>query len=96
MGDQTISLSFDASGSSSNYEDLEFVLISGQNVPIVQELKNVRKQGDKVVFDAEFLQQTDLLFGLTLGAVVEKGGVLASVDDVADAAVFGPALIEVA
>ena len=102
LGDQTISLSFDASGykgssGSSNYEDLAFVLISGQNVPIVQELKNVRKQGDKVVFDAEFLQQTDLLFGLTLGAVVEKkGAVLASVGDVAGAAVFGPALIEVA
>ena len=102
LGDQTISLSFDASdykgdNSSSNYEDLAFVLISGQNVPIVQELKNVRKQGDKVVFDAEFLQQTDLLFGLTLGAVVEKkGAVLASVDDVAGVALFGPALIEVA
>lgn len=101
LGDQTISLSFDASGykggDSSNYEDLAFVLISGQNVPIVQDLKNVRKQGDKVVFDAEFLQQTDLLFGLTIGAVVEKkGGVLASVGDVAGAAVFGPALIEVA
>ena len=102
LGDQTIGLSFDASdykgdNSSSNYEDLAFVLISGQNVPIVQELKNVRKQGDKVVFDAEFLQQTDLLFGLTLGAVVEKkGAVLASVGDVAGAALFGPALIEVA
>lgn len=97
LGDQTISLSFDASGYSGSYEDLAFVLISGQNVPIVQELKNVRKQGDKVVFDAEFLQQTDLLFGLTLGAVVEKkGAVLASVGDVAGAALFGPALIEVA
>ncbi|KAH0293692.1 hypothetical protein KCU62_g914, partial [Aureobasidium sp. EXF-3399] len=98
LGDQTISLSFDASGykGGNNYEDLEFVLISGQNVPIVQDLKNVKREGDKVTFDAEFLQQTDLLFGLTLGAVVEKGGALASVDDVAGAAVFGPALIEVA
>jgi hypothetical protein len=96
LGDQTISLSFDISSYHGEYTDLEFVLISGQNVPIVQELKNVRKEGGKVTFDAEFLQQTDLLFGLTLGAVVEKGKGLASVDDVADAAVFGPALIEVA
>ena len=49
-----------------------------------------------VTFDADFLQQTNLLFGLTLGAVVRKGGPLATVNQVADAAVFGPALIEVA
>jgi hypothetical protein len=96
LGDQTISLSFDLTDSHTNYEDLEFVLISGQNAPIVQDLKNVKKNGSKVTFDAEFLQQTDLLFGLTIGAVVEKGKALASVDDVANAAVFGPALIEVA
>ncbi|KAI4751808.1 hypothetical protein E4T52_05542 [Aureobasidium sp. EXF-3400] len=96
LGDQTISLSFDISKYSGSYEDLEFVLISGQNVPIVQDLKNVKKDGNKITFDAEFLQQTDLLFGLTIGAVVQKGMPLASVDDVANAAVFGPALIEVA
>jgi hypothetical protein len=97
LGDQTISLSFDISNYHGNsYEDLEFVLISGQNAPIVQDLKNVKKQGNKITFDAEFLQQTDLLFGLTIGAVVEKGKALNSVDDVANAAVFGPALIEVA
>ena len=96
LGDQTISLSFDISSYKGSYDDLEFVLISGQNVPIVQDLKNVKKDGNKITFDADFLQQTDLLFGLTLGAVVKKGGALASVDDVANAAVFGPALIEVA
>jgi hypothetical protein len=96
LGDQIISLSFDISSYHGDYTNLEFVLISGQNVPIVQELKNVKKEGNKITFDAEFLQQTDLLFGLTLGAVVEKGKALATVDNVADAAVFGPALIEVA
>lgn len=96
LGDQTISLSFDISSYKGSYEDLEFVLISGQNVPIVQDLKNVKKDGNKITFDAEFLQQTDLLFGLTIGAVVQKGMPLVSVDDVANAAVFGPALIEVA
>jgi hypothetical protein len=100
LGDQVISLSFDVSKSSGGggdeIDDFEFVLISGQNVPIVQELKNVRRQGDKVIFDVEFLQQTDLLFGLTVGAVVRKGEGLLNVDQVAKATVFGPALIEVA
>ncbi|KAI5199604.1 hypothetical protein E4T39_06185 [Aureobasidium subglaciale] len=96
LGDQTIRLSFDISSYHGSSEDLQFVLISGQNVPIVQDLKNVKQDGDKVTFDAEFLQQTDLLFGLTIGAVVKKGGELATVNQVADAAVFGPALIEVA
>jgi hypothetical protein len=96
LGDQIVSLSFDASSYHGDYTDLQFVLISGQNVPIVQDLKNVKKEGNKITFDAEFLQQTDLLFGLTIGAVVKKGGALTTVDQVADAAVFGPALIEVA
>ncbi|KAG9739730.1 hypothetical protein KCU73_g9402, partial [Aureobasidium melanogenum] len=96
LGDQTISLSFDISNFHGTPEDLEFVLISGQNVPIVQELRNVKQDGKKVTFDADFLQQTDLLFGLTIGAVVRKGQPLANADQVADAAVFGPALIEVA
>ncbi|KAI5252180.1 hypothetical protein E4T42_03580 [Aureobasidium subglaciale] len=96
LGDQTITLSFDISDFHGTTEDLAFVLISGQNVPIVQDLKNVKQEGNKVTFDADFLQQTDLLFGLTIGAVVRKGGDLATVDQVADAAIFGPALIEVA
>ena len=71
LGEQTITLSFDGSKYNGNsYEDLAFVLVSGQNVPIVQDLKNVRKEGDKVTFDAEFLQQIDLLFGLTVWAFV--------------------------
>ncbi|KAH0371422.1 hypothetical protein KCU65_g1972, partial [Aureobasidium melanogenum] len=96
LGDQTITLSFDISNYHGTSEDLEFVLINGQNVPIVQELKNVKQDGKKVTFDADFLQQTDRLFGLTIGAVVRKGEALATVEQVADAAVFGPALIEVA
>lgn len=96
LGDQTITLSFDISSFHGTTEDLEFVLINGQNVPIVQELKNVKQDGEKITFDAEFLQQTDLLFGLTIGAVVRKGELLATVEQVANAAVFGPALIEVA
>ncbi|KAI4717383.1 hypothetical protein E4T48_06402 [Aureobasidium sp. EXF-10727] len=96
LGDQVISLSFDISGYHGQPQDLEFVLINGQNVPIVQELKNVRQQGNKVTFDAQFLQKTDLLFGLSVGAVVRKGEALATVGEVIDATVFGPALIEVA
>ncbi|KAK6004392.1 hypothetical protein QM012_008254 [Aureobasidium pullulans] len=96
LGDQTITLSFDISNYHGTAEDLEFVLINGQNVPIVQELKNVKHDGKMVTFDADFLQQTDLLFGLTIGAVVRKGQPLTTVDQVAEAAVFGPALIEVA
>lgn len=76
--------------------DLSLVLINGQNLPIVEKLNNVKKVDHGIVqFDAPFLFETDLLFGLTIAVVTNTSKGLTDVDKVADATVFGPALIEV-
>ncbi|KAF2091240.1 putative sexual development protein [Saccharata proteae CBS 121410] len=86
----------DSTVTSTDMGDLSLVLINGQNVPIVEQPKNVKQMGDGVVqFDADFLFQTDLLFGLTIAVLTDTKDGLTDVDKVADATVFGPALIEV-
>ena len=75
-------------------DGLRLVLVNGQNKPVVSELENVQIQDDRVTFQAPFNFEDDLLFGLTIAAVV-KGDSFANITDVENATVFGPALIEV-
>ncbi|EOD50000.1 putative sexual development protein [Neofusicoccum parvum UCRNP2] len=77
-------------------DDLSLVLINGQNLPIIEKLQNVKKMDHGVIqFDAAFPFDTDLLFGLTIAVVTNTDKGLTDVDKVADATIFGPALIEV-
>ncbi|KAF4308160.1 hypothetical protein GTA08_BOTSDO03713 [Botryosphaeria dothidea] len=77
-------------------KDLSLVLINGQNLPIIEKLQNVKKLDHGVIqFDAAFPFDTNLLFGLTIAVVTNTDKGLTDVDKVADATVFGPALIEV-
>ncbi|KAH7036316.1 hypothetical protein B0J12DRAFT_581914 [Macrophomina phaseolina] len=77
-------------------DDLSLVLINGQNLPIIEKLQNVKKlNGGVIQFDAEFPFDSNLLFGLTIAVVTNTDKGLTDVDKVADATVFGPALIEV-
>lgn len=97
--DQYLTYSFSVESSSNgthNYtstEELSLVLISGQNKPIVEDLENVKIENGVVTFDAPFNVVENLLFGLTIAAVT-VGDDFTSVDEVADATIFGPALIE--
>jgi hypothetical protein len=97
--DTTLSFSFDVSDSKysqwSSGQDLSLVLINQQNVPIVQKITvaGPPKNG-KVSFTANFPFSENLLFGLTIG-VLAKGDTFANIVAVANATVFGPALIEV-
>ncbi|KAL1638847.1 hypothetical protein SLS58_008552 [Diplodia intermedia] len=76
--------------------DLSLVLINGQNLPIIEKLMNIKKMDHGVIqFDAAFPFDTNLLFGLTIAVVTNTDKGLTDVDKVADATVFGPALIEV-
>ncbi|OJD31297.1 sexual development protein [Diplodia corticola] len=77
-------------------DGLSLVLINGQNLPIIEKLQNVKKMDHDVIqFDAAFPFDTNLLFGLTIAVVTNTDQGLTDVDKVADATVFGPALIEV-
>jgi len=83
----------------SSFSDLQIVYVSGQNLPVVEPVTNVRSMGNGVwEFDAFFPQQTDIMQGLTIAALTPEAitfNSTSTVDDVAKAALFGPGLIEI-
>jgi hypothetical protein len=108
--DQNLQFSFDVdslndskglnntSGITANYNwasQARLVYINGQNVPIVEPLQNVQISGSTVTFEAAFPFTEDLLYGLTIAAVTVGPTTFATAQDVANAAVFAPALIEI-
>lgn len=96
--DQSLQFSFKPSGNYSQYtstQGLSLIFINQQNVPVVAEIGQVETSKDgTITFSAEFPFDKFKMHGLTI-AVVTKGSSFASVDEVAKATVFGPALIEV-
>lgn len=97
--DQYLTYSFSIEGPTNgthtytSTDELSLFLISGQNKPIVEDLENVKNENGVVTFDAPFNVVENLLFGLTIAAVT-VGDDFTSVDEVAAATIFGPALIE--
>nr|OQO20947.1 hypothetical protein B0A51_11459 [Rachicladosporium sp. CCFEE 5018] len=80
---------------SGNPDDLSLVYINQQTLPIVLPLKMPQQNGNTLSFEADF--PGDFPFhmnGLTI-AVVARGKDFKSVNDVAAATLFGPALIEI-
>jgi hypothetical protein len=72
------------------------VLINGQNAPITEKIRNVKKISDTVFqFDADFPQASQIMDGLTIAALVRDTEDFATADDVAKKAVFAPAFLEV-
>jgi hypothetical protein len=96
--DQSLQFSFSASGKYTQYtstEGLSLVLINQQNVPVVEPITQAQVGKDgTVTFSANFPFNENKMHGLTI-AVVAQGSSFATIDDVAKATVFGPALIEV-
>lgn len=78
-----------------DWSQLVVVYINQQNTPKTAPLQNVQIAGSVVTFQANFPFEEDLLFGLTIAAVVQGAGPFASAKAVADATLFGPGLIEV-
>ena len=82
-----------------SFSDLEVAYISGQNLPVVEPVTNVKSIGNGIwEFDAFFPQETDVMHGLTIAALIPKATTFNStstVDDVANVALFGPGLIEI-
>jgi len=100
-GDQTLTFTAVQAPSYqiSNFTDLQLVYVSGQLLPIVEPITNVKSMGNGTYqFDALFPQATDIMHGLTIAALTPSSvtfNVTSTVDDVANAALFGPALIEI-
>jgi len=92
--DTTAQFSFTLTDST-DPNSLSLVYINQQNVPVVEKLQNVKVDGKVVTFDALFPGATNEMNGLTIAAVVKGSGPFADVDAVANAALFGPGLIEI-
>lgn len=78
-----------------DWASLALVFINGQNEPVEKQLQNVSVEGDNVVFEAAFPFDEFLMHGLTLAAVTKGAGPFVAAPDVAQAAIFGPGLIEI-
>lgn len=97
--DQSIQFSFSATGAYSqytNYQGLSLVFINQQNTPVVAQITSASVDSHgTVTFSAQFPFTENLMFGLTIAAVVEGQGPFANAAAVAAATKFGPGLIEV-
>ena len=83
---------------SSKLSGMYIAYISGQTVPVVEPIKNVKTANNMTTFSAAFPFQSATGYfsnGLTIAAVVMGMGPFANVSAVADAAVYGPGLIEI-
>lgn len=96
--DQQLSFSFrngNNSGGSSGTQGLNLVYINQQNLPVVQPLQSVATSGDTTTFAADFPYTANMMNGLTIAVLVQGAGPFASADAVANATVYGPAIIEI-
>jgi hypothetical protein len=78
-----------------DYTQLSVVYINQQNTPLVEPIQNPKVSGTVVSFNAAFPFQSKLLDGLTIAAITLGSGPFANAGAVANATLFGPALIEV-
>ncbi|KAI7472619.1 hypothetical protein KC351_g11562 [Hortaea werneckii] len=69
--------------------------INQQNAPFSVPLMNEKYDANQVTFTASFPGQSREMNGLTIAAITNSDGPFATPDDVADATLFGPGLIEV-
>jgi hypothetical protein len=93
--DSDVTYSYAVDPSITDPSGLRLVLINQQNMPIVQELENIKVEGNTVTFTSPFPYTNATLNGLTIAAVTNGKTSFASPDEVAAAAVWGPGLIEV-
>lgn len=88
-------LEFSFTNNGSDTSSISLVYINQQNVPVVEKVKDLSVDGDKVTFKAFFPFDNFIMNGLTIAAVTDSAGPFASADEVADATLFGPGLIEI-
>jgi hypothetical protein len=77
--------------------NLSLTYINQQNTPVVEQITNVKSQGNGVLtFQANFpFNGTTFGNGLTIAAVTKGASSFTSADAVAEATLFGPGLIEI-
>jgi hypothetical protein len=91
---QQLSFSF-SNDKETSTSSLSLVYINQQNLPIVETLQNVQNSGNEVTFQANFPYVKNEMNGLTIAVLTQGSGPFTSADAVANATVFGPAVIEI-
>jgi hypothetical protein len=89
---QPIRLSFPGPAPA-NINNLRFVLINQQNVPLVETFNVISSTPTVVTIEALFPFDEHLLNGLTIAAITNSTGPFANAQAAANATVFGPAFI---
>ncbi|KEF58543.1 uncharacterized protein A1O9_06469 [Exophiala aquamarina CBS 119918] len=92
--DQTLQFSI-AVDESAAKTGVSMAFINGQNTPLVQEVNNINFQNGVATFEVDFPYTENLLNGLTIAALVAGNGPFADADEVAQATLAGPGLIEI-
>ena len=93
---QTLNFNFVGNGTSSqSTSGLSLVYLNQQDLPIVESLQNVRTSGNTVSFAAQFPYDKYEMNGLTIAVVTNSKGPFTNADAVANATVYGPAVIEI-
>ncbi len=93
--DQVLQFSFAAGDGVTSADGLSLVYINQQNTPVVESITDAQNSGGVINFSATLPYTENLMNGLTIAAVTKGSGPFASVDDVAEATLFGPGLIEI-
>lgn len=92
---QQLTFSFRTTNTSIDTTQLSLVYINQQNLPVTEPLQNVVIADGEVTFSADFPFDKYLMNGLTVAAVVMGTGNFSTADDVAEASLFGPGLIDI-
>lgn len=92
---QELEFSFSLEGVDVDVDSLSLVLVNALNKPIVEQLEDVKVDGETVIFTAKFPFDEFLLHGLTIAAVTNEAQSFPDAIAVANQTVFGPGLIEV-
>lgn len=84
----------------SDFSGLSITYINQQNMPVNEKIQNVKQKGNEITFEALFPFDEPSLGavfgnGLTIAAVTNTTGPFGSADEVAQATVYGPGLIEI-
>ena len=90
---QNIEFSFTNNGTDTS--SISLVYVNQQNLPIVEKPKNIKEEGGRVTFEAFLPFEEFIMNGLTIAVVTNSEGPFASADEVAEATLFGPGLIEI-
>ncbi|KAK5165430.1 uncharacterized protein LTR77_008959 [Saxophila tyrrhenica] len=91
--DQQLEFSFTNNGTDT--DSISLVYINQQNLPIVEKPTIISEKDGVVTFEAFFPFSKFIMNGLTIAVVTNDSGPFDTVDEVADATLFGPGLIEV-